>query len=455
MLRPKAADARGSGGKTDEPNFSFLVTLLTMLDFSEPGKVTQEDWDRGMGNLWAPGVGSAVSWGSLQKRFDKGGSGQIDFGEIIGLAPLDPRLEQLLRVLLQSLVRLSEKVDRTTDKVHKANLKSAREGINRWRNKLSARVFMAWRDAVSADDRRRRQVLGTLKYAPCRKCLVALRAMLAQKRVRIARVENMIRGGAARLQEVAFSQWREGHDAHNEARAAKLVKFFGSREDWWKLHVVATWKLHTRHEKSSRGHLLKWQHQGNTKVFVGWRRYARREVEALYGKHNPEKLAEVDTLLAKYGELKLLSMVRRKYGVASPAASSATTAPFTSSVTGGKPTQPAGGGEAQRISFGRGRYGTPVWSPRGDLIAFTKQSKGRFHIGVMRVDGSEERLLTASFLDEGPTWSPNGRVIMFHRETQGASGRSTLYSVDITGRNLRPVRTPEGGSDPSWSPLQK
>ena len=116
---------------------------------------------------------------------------------------------------------------------------------------------------------------------------------------------------------------------------------------------------------------------------------------------------------------------------------------------------PAGGGEARRISFGEGRYGTPVWSPRGDLIAFTKQSKGRFHIGVMRIDGSEERLLTASFLDEGPTWSPNGRVIMFARETQGATGRSTLYSVDITGRNLRPVRTPEGGSDPSWGPLQR
>ncbi|MCE8515861.1 Tol-Pal system protein TolB [Ruegeria pomeroyi] len=115
----------------------------------------------------------------------------------------------------------------------------------------------------------------------------------------------------------------------------------------------------------------------------------------------------------------------------------------------------ASGGEATRISFGQGRYGTPVWSPRGDLIAFTKQSKGRFHIGVMRTDGSEERLLTASFLDEGPTWSPNGRVIMFTRETQGASGRAALYSVDISGRNLRPVRTPDGGSDPSWSPLQK
>ncbi|WP_300032004.1 Tol-Pal system beta propeller repeat protein TolB [uncultured Roseobacter sp.] len=116
---------------------------------------------------------------------------------------------------------------------------------------------------------------------------------------------------------------------------------------------------------------------------------------------------------------------------------------------------PATGGEARRISFGPGRYGTPVWSPRGDLVAFTKQNSGRFHIGVMRTDGAEERLLTASFLDEGPTWAPNGRVIMFTRETQGAGGRSSLYSVDITGRNLRPVRTPEGGSDPSWSPLQE
>ncbi len=115
---------------------------------------------------------------------------------------------------------------------------------------------------------------------------------------------------------------------------------------------------------------------------------------------------------------------------------------------------PSMGGEARRISFGEGRYGTPVWSPRGDRIAFTKQNAGRFHIGVMRTDGSDERLLTASFLDEGPTWSPNGRVIMFARETQGAQGSSALYSVDISGRNLKRVRTPAGASDPSWGPLQ-
>ena len=263
-----------AAGRRDEPNFSFLVTLLTMLDFSTPGKVTHEDWDRGMGNLWAPGVGTAVSWSSLQKRFDKGGSGEIDFGQILGLAPLDPRLEQLLRVLLQSLVRLSEKVDRTTSEVHKVKLKAMRESINRWRSELAGRVFGAWRDHIRAQNKRRHGILGTLRSGPCRKCLQALRVLLVEKRVRVARAASMIRGGEARLQRMVFSEWREAHSRQRETRAAKLVKFFGSREDWWRSHVVATWKLHTRHEKGSRGFMLKWRHRNNAKLFIGWRRCA-------------------------------------------------------------------------------------------------------------------------------------------------------------------------------------
>jgi TolB protein len=111
----------------------------------------------------------------------------------------------------------------------------------------------------------------------------------------------------------------------------------------------------------------------------------------------------------------------------------------------------ADGSGQRRISFGEGRYSTPVWSPRGDLIAFTRQSGSRFAIGVMRPDGSGERILTESYLDEAPTWSPNGRVIMFFREARGAGPQ--LWSVDLTGRNLRQISTPTDASDPAWSPL--
>jgi TolB protein len=111
----------------------------------------------------------------------------------------------------------------------------------------------------------------------------------------------------------------------------------------------------------------------------------------------------------------------------------------------------ADGSGVRRISSAGGRYTTPVWSPRGDFIAFTKQTGGEFHIGVMKPDGSDERILTSSFLDEGPTWAPNGRVIMFFREQGGAGPH--LWTVDITGRIQQQAPYPGQASDPAWSPL--
>ncbi len=114
------------------------------------------------------------------------------------------------------------------------------------------------------------------------------------------------------------------------------------------------------------------------------------------------------------------------------------------------------GGDVRRITFGKGNYANPVWSPRGDLIAFTKMSGGQFYIGVIKPDGSGERLITKSFHVEGPSWSPNGRVLTYFKEsrTNGGKGRkSNLYTIDLTGYNERLLRTPAGGSDPAWSPI--
>ena len=126
---------------------------------------------------------------------------------------------------------------------------------------------------------------------------------------------------------------------------------------------------------------------------------------------------------------------------------------YVMNTDGSARTCPSGGRDvACRITFDTGRYSTPVWSPRGDLIAFTKQLQGKFYIGVIGIDGRGERLLTESYLDEGPTWSPNGRVIAFFRENYPGAGPK-LWSIDLTGRNLRQVQTPTDASDPAWSPL--
>lgn len=117
------------------------------------------------------------------------------------------------------------------------------------------------------------------------------------------------------------------------------------------------------------------------------------------------------------------------------------------------------GSNQQRISFGEGRYFEPAWSPRGDFIAFTRLYKGTFYIGVMRPDGSGERMLTQGYLVESPTWSPNGRVIMYSRggkySKDGQPAKSYLCTVDITGNFERTLHLTTDASAPTWSNLLK
>jgi len=115
------------------------------------------------------------------------------------------------------------------------------------------------------------------------------------------------------------------------------------------------------------------------------------------------------------------------------------------------------GSKVKRISFGKGRYATPVWAPKGKLIAFTKMHKNKFYIGVMNSDGTGERLLADGYLVEGPTWAPNGRVLMYFKQEapvdDGKSSNVNLYKIDITGFREMRILTPSDGSDPAWSPL--
>lgn len=111
----------------------------------------------------------------------------------------------------------------------------------------------------------------------------------------------------------------------------------------------------------------------------------------------------------------------------------------------------ADGSGQHRISFFGGRAATPEWSPRGDQIAFTCIC-GNLRIAVMDPEGHDRRFLTDSWQDEAPTWSPNGRIVQFFRTERG-SGHTSIWQVDLTGRNERRLKTPVDASDPAWGPV--
>ena len=95
----------------------------------------------------------------------------------------------------------------------------------------------------------------------------------------------------------------------------------------------------------------------------------------------------------------------------------------------------------------------PVWSPRGDRIAFMSERTGGGDIYVMDADGWNLRRLTDHTAEvAAPSWCPDGKWIAFEG---GRDGRSEVYRVaaaarkvehltDTSSRKLGPAFSPDG-----------
>ena len=101
-------------------------------------------------------------------------------------------------------------------------------------------------------------------------------------------------------------------------------------------------------------------------------------------------------------------------------------------------------------------YSTPVWSPDGRRIAFSRWDveTETGAILTMRSDGSDIRKITPSEISaEYPSYSPDGSQIAFTGvETHGRSQKSSIYAISVDGSNLRRLTTNLGDQAPDWSP---
>jgi Tol biopolymer transport system component len=105
----------------------------------------------------------------------------------------------------------------------------------------------------------------------------------------------------------------------------------------------------------------------------------------------------------------------------------------------------------------------PVWSPRGDWIAFGlgefipfQAAKAPSHLALIRPDGKELQLLTAGDRNDGfPSWSPDGHRLVYRTTEKLGAARAVkgLRIIDIQTRKVQ-VLTDGAHNDnfPAWSP---
>lgn len=78
---------------------------------------------------------------------------------------------------------------------------------------------------------------------------------------------------------------------------------------------------------------------------------------------------------------------------------------------------------------GLGSEGWPVWSPKGDRIAFSCLVQGQSDIFTVKPDGTDLRRITDHpAQDTFPAWTPDGKALLF---CSGRDGGTDIYAVQV------------------------
>ncbi len=106
-------------------------------------------------------------------------------------------------------------------------------------------------------------------------------------------------------------------------------------------------------------------------------------------------------------------------------------------------------GEVLRVTHKANYNTSPSWSPLGDKIALVTLKNWEYAIATVNIDGSDVRYLATGKRVESPTWSPNGQMILFSAETKGVR---QIYRVPSWGGPAEAITSMRmDASDPAWS----
>lgn len=107
-------------------------------------------------------------------------------------------------------------------------------------------------------------------------------------------------------------------------------------------------------------------------------------------------------------------------------------------------------GDTKRLTYSGNNNTAPVFSPKGNMIAFSCSTGGNFEICIMNSDGSNQRILTDGGFNDSPHFSPCGRYIIY---TSRNGNRDSIKMMLLNGDNKRVLKFTESSeSQPRFAP---
>lgn len=97
-------------------------------------------------------------------------------------------------------------------------------------------------------------------------------------------------------------------------------------------------------------------------------------------------------------------------------------------------TVPRSGGQAVRLTAGKGVESYPFFSPDGTQVAFTGEYDGNVDVFVVPAAGGVPKRLTAHpAVDRVCGWSPDGKRVLFSSNRESFSSSPKLFAVSVEG----------------------
>ena len=109
-------------------------------------------------------------------------------------------------------------------------------------------------------------------------------------------------------------------------------------------------------------------------------------------------------------------------------------------------------GKFYPLSVSQGSCYSPVWSLKGDRLAFVRRDNFGFNLSVLRPYTGGEKTLTTFYWLECPFWTPSGSGIIF-TGMRGPKDVRQLYFIDLNSLKFWKLRTPDDAIEPCSSDL--